>query len=165
MKLYEITSEYEQILDNLYDEEGNIDQGQLVKLEENEVAMEKKAVAIASYIKNMDAERLAIEEAKKSMADREKRYKKKIDDLQAYLLTNMERRGINNIKCPYFEIKLKKCPLSVDDDNLDMDMLPDEYKRSKMVITPDKIKILQEMKVGVIIPGVNLKQNHKLEIR
>lgn len=163
MKLYEITNEYQEILDDLYDEEGNVNEMALAKLEQNEVAMEKKAVAIASYIKNMDAERTAIDEAKKAMADREKRYKKRISDLEGYLMVNMQKRGITQVKCPYFEIKVKKCPLSVDDDTLDMDVLPDEYKRFK--VEPDKSKILGEMKVGVIIPGASLKQNIKLEIR
>lgn len=165
MKLFEISREYEEILNELYDEEGNINEQALIKLEHNEVAMEKKAIAIASFIQNLNAEREAIAKAKEGMAEREKRYKKKMDELQGYLLFNMEKRGMNEVKCPYFEIRLKKCPLSVDDDTLDMDLLPDEYKRTKVKVEPDKVKILQEMKVGVIIPGVHLKQNLKLEIR
>lgn len=136
-----------------------------MRLEKNEMSLEAKAVAIASYIKNMDAERDAINTAKKAMTEREKRYKKYCDDLQGYLLSSMERRGFTSIKCPYFEIKIKKCPLSVDDDKIDMDLLPDEYKRVKTEVSPDKIKILSEMKEGVVIPGAALKQNMTLSIR
>ncbi len=75
----------------------------------------------------------------------------------------MQKRGITEVKCPYFEIKIKKCPQSVD--IIDESLLPDEYKRIKTEISPDKIKMLQEMKVGVVIPGAALKQNLKLDIR
>lgn len=165
MKLYEISREYEEILQDLYDDEGNVNNQALTLLEENKTAMEAKAIAIASYIKNMDAERSAIDKAKKDMANREKRYKKEIEGLQGYLLTALQRRGIQSVKCPYFEIKVKKCPISVDDDTLDMNLLPDEYKRFKTEVSPDKIKIKDEMMAGVVVPGASLKQNLSLVIR
>lgn len=163
MKLYEITQEYDVILNELYDDEGNVNEQALMKLEKNNEAMEQKAIAIASFIKNMDAERYAIEAAKKSMIEREKRYKKRIDDLESYLMTNMQKRQINSIKCPYFEIKLKNCPISVDVE--DESKIPTEYMREKKELLPDKIKIKEEMMEGVIIPGVSLKQNIRLEIK
>jgi hypothetical protein len=163
MNLYQISAEYSQILDELYDEEGNVNEQALMKLEQNELAMEKKAIAIASFIKNMDAEREAIDTAKKAMAEREKRFKKRIDELEGYLLSNMEKRGVNKISCAYFDIKLKKCPPSVD--IIDEASLPDEYKRTKTEILPDKIKMKDEMLAGVLIPGAQLKVNMRLEIR
>lgn len=163
MNLYQIDTEYKIILDELYDEEGNVNNQALMKLEHNTQAMEKKAIAVASYIKNMDAEREAINSAKTEMAEREKRYKKRVDELSGYLLAGMERRGIQKITCPYFEIKIKKCPPSVH--ILDDSLLPEEYKRTKTEVLPDKVKMLQEMKVGVIIPGASLKNDLKLEIK
>ncbi len=68
MNLYQISQEYQEILNDLYDEEGNVNQGALMRLDSNEKAMEKKVIAVASYIKNMDAEREAIDIAKKAMA-------------------------------------------------------------------------------------------------
>jgi hypothetical protein len=163
MNLYEISSEYAAILNDLYDDEGNVNQQALARLEENEQALEKKAIAIASFIKNMDAEREAIENAKKCMAEREVRFKKRISDLKGYLLSHMEIRGINKITSPHFEIKLKKCPLSVNIVN--ENLLPDDYKRIKTEVLPDKIKILAEMKEGVIIPGACLQQNLTIDIK
>jgi hypothetical protein len=163
MNLYEIDHEYREILRELYDDEGNVNEQALIKLENNQMTMEKKAIAIASFIKNMEAEREAIDTAKKAMAEREKRFKKRIDELEGYLLSNMERRGINHVSCPYFDIKLKKCPPSVE--IVDESALPDEYKRTKIEVLPDKVKIKEEMKVGVLIPGAILKQGLRLEIR
>lgn len=163
MNLYQISNEYNVILSELYDDEGVVNQSALAKLEQNDLAMEKKAIAIASFIKNMDAEREAIDAAKKAMAEREKRIKKRIDELEGYLLANMERRDIKQISCPYFEIKLKKCPPSVD--ITDASLLPPEFTRTKTEIFPDKIKIKEEMLVGVIVPGATLKTNLRLDIR
>jgi hypothetical protein len=163
MNLYQINSEYEQILNQLYDDDGMINENAMVQLEQNELVMEKKAIAIACYIKNMDAEREAIEQAKKAMAEREKRFKKRIEYLEDYLLSGMEKRGINHISCAYFDIKLKKCPPSVD--IIDEDLLPEEYKRVKIETLPDKIKIKEEMQMGVVIPGASLKTGMRLDIR
>lgn len=163
MKLYEITKEYEEILNQVYDDEDNVNQTALIKLEEIKETVQKKAVAVACFIKNMEAEKSSIEEAKKNMMEREKRLKKRVDDMEGYLLHNMQRCGIERITCPYFEIKLKKCPPSVD--VLDEKSLPEEYIRTKVERLPDKIKMKEEMMAGVLIPGAMLKSNLKLDIR
>jgi hypothetical protein len=163
MNLYQISNDYVEILNDLYDSEGNVNETALARLEQNEVAMEKKAIAIASFIQNMKAEKEAIDGAKKQMVEREKRLQKRIDDLMGYLQVNMDKRGIKNITCPYFEIKIKKCPPSVD--IFDEDSIPQEYKRTKVEVKPDKIKMLAEMKEGVIIPGANLQQRLTVDIK
>ncbi len=165
MRLFDINRDYEQILDELYDDEGVINPQALARLEDNQMTMEKKVVAISSYIRNLESEQEAIEQAKKAMSLREKRLKEKVADLQGYLLNNMEKRGITQVKCPWFDIKVKKCPPSVDDDTLDMDLLPEEYKRTKIEIKPDKIAMLRDMKEGVIIPGASMRTNMRVEIR
>ncbi|HLX52374.1 MAG TPA: siphovirus Gp157 family protein, partial [Aquella sp.] len=74
-----------------------------------------------------------------------------------------ERCGIQEISSPNFVVKLKKCPVSVDVFN--EQELPNEYKKSKEVISIDKMKIKEEIQAGVVIPGAQLKQNTRLEIR
>jgi Gp157 protein len=161
MKLYEIAKEYEQIINELYDDEGNENPQALAKLEANEIAMEKKAIAIASWIKNMIAEKEAIAEAKRNMYERERSLSKRIDNWKQYIKENMERRGISEIKCPYFILKIKKNPQSVDDYNFDE--IPNEYK--KVSVELDKAKLRLEMMNGVIIPGARLKQDTGLQIK
>ncbi len=164
MRLYEIANEYQSILEQTFDQDtGEVNETALAKLEALQVDMQQKTIAVASYIKNLDAERKAIEEAKQAMADREKRLEKRVSYLTAYLQSNMERCAINEITSPYFVVKLKKCPLSTD--ILDENALPDEYKRRKEVITVDKLKIKEELLAGVVIPGAALKQNYRLEIK
>lgn len=161
MNLYQISNDYAMILNELYDEDGNENPQALARLEENEVALQKKAVSLAAWIKNMEAEKDAISEARKQMSAREKALDAKIDRWQEYLKFNMESRGIFEIKCPQFELKLKKNNPSVDAYN--EDEVPDEY----WVVTKrlDKVKMLSEMKNGVVIPGANIARKMRLEIK
>ncbi len=166
MNLYQIANEYQTILDQTFDHEtGEINENALAKLDEVKADVKEKGIAIASFIKNIDAERKAIEEAKKSMAEREARLNSRVTYLTSYLQSNMQRCGISEISCPYFVVKLKKCPVSVD--ILDENFIPKEYLKTKETITVsvDKLKIKEELSQGVIIPGVALKQNVRLEIR
>lgn len=162
--LYKIANEYQSLLEQTYDPEtGEIFPQVLDKLEELSTTMEDKAVAVASYIKNLDAEREAIAQAKKNMAERESRLDRRSDYLTQYLQCNMERCGITEIKSPLFVIKLKKCPVSTD--IIDENMIPDDYKKRKEVVSIDRMKLKEEMLSGVVIPGAQLKQNNRLDIR
>jgi hypothetical protein len=162
--LYEIANEYQALLEDRYDPEtGEFLQPALGRIDEVSEKLEDKAIAVASYIKNLEAEREAIEKAKKNMAERESRLDKRADYLTQYLQSNMERCGITEIKSPMFVIKLKKCPISTD--ILDENIIPDDYKKSKEIVTIDKLKLKEEMLAGVIVPGAALKQNNRLEIR
>jgi hypothetical protein len=164
MNLYHISNEYQLLLEQIYDAEtGEILPQVLDKLDDITTKIEDKAIAVAAYIKNLDAEREAIEKAKRSMAEREARLDKRADYLTQYLQTNMERCGITEIKCPEFVIKLKKCPWSTD--IIDEDSIPDDYKHVKQVVTVDKVRIKDELLSGVVIPGVQLRQNNRLEIK
>lgn len=167
LKLYEITEKYQQVfnmVDEYYDENGEINPKILMKLDDIAELAENKAIAVASFIKNADAERAAIEMAKKAMADRESRLNQKVNYLMDYLKTNMEACGIHEItRSPYFTIKLKKCPLSVD--IIDEKVIPPQYTKVKQTVTPDKIKMKEELLAGVLIPGVSLKQNTRVEIK
>ncbi len=164
MKLYEIANEYEVLLDQTFnDETGEVNENALVELNQIKESIEQKSIALASYIKNIEAERKAIEEARESMDKREKYLKNKVSYLTDYLHFNMEKCEITEIKCPYFQIKLKKCPLSVN--VLDENIVPNEYKNEKLTITLNKIKIKEELLAGVVINGVELKQNTRIEIR
>lgn len=164
MSLYEIANEYQEVLNNTFDPEtGEINANAIEFLELMKLSVQEKSIAVASYIKNLDAEREAINQAKKNMAEREQRLEKRTDYLTQYLQSNMERCGISEIKSPLFVIKLKKCPFSTD--IFDEDIIPDSYKKTKEVVSIDRAKLREEMLAGVVIPGAGLKQNTRLEIK
>lgn len=164
MNLYKISNEYQMILSETFNQETEeLSENVLARLDEITDKMEEKGIAVASYIKNLEAERNAIEDAKKEMAARESRLDRKAIWLTSYLQSNMERCGISEIKSPYFVVKIKKCPFSTE--IFDEESIPNEYKKTKEVVSIDRIKIKEEILAGVVIPGVRIKQNNRLEIR
>lgn len=166
MKLYEIADEYQNLLNKISNPEtGEIDETGIKLLDVVVDDIKNKGIALASYIKNLEAETNAIADAKAAMTAREANLKQRAQYLTDYLHTNMQRCGINEITCPYFVLKLKVNPLSVDITN--EDELPGEYFREKTVVTrnPDKVKIKEHILAGHKIPGAILKQNTRLEIR
>jgi|ERR1700722_3141604 len=163
MKLYEITNELQRIFDNV-GEDGELNQEMLDNLDGLQEDFETKAISVASYIKNLEAEEQAIADAIKGMVVRKTRLTKQAESLSEYLQMNLQKLSINEIKSsPYFKIRLKQCPVSVD--VFDESVLPAEYLREKITVTVDKIKLKETMSEGVEVPGATLHRKIKLEIK
>jgi hypothetical protein len=139
LKLYEISSKYI----NAFNEMRDIDElpYDVIKdtLESIEGEFEEKSLSVASYFQSLDAESEALKEAAKRIQARQKAIENHSASLKAYLLHNMLRTGITSIKCPEFEVKLAKCPPSVE--ITDESLLPDVFMRIKK--EPDKALIKQ----------------------
>jgi hypothetical protein len=170
VKLFEISQEYHAIIDDLYDDEGNENPQALARLEVNQVKLEEKAIAIASWLKNLEIERASInaakreiDEAKKNMIERERAIENKISRWNGYLQSEMETRGIKEIKCPYFVLKLKKNPPSLCVNDADDESIAEEYRVYSWKL--DRARMLNELKNGVIIDGARLEQRMRLEIK
>lgn len=164
MQLYKISNNYLEILNNLTDENGELDEIALATIEKIEELAEDKIIAVASYIKNLEAQRDAITVARKEMAAREAALTKRTKWLTDYLRSNMQTLCLYEVtSSPYFAIKLKRCPPSVEVTN--EIAIPKEYFNIKEVITVDKVTIKKELQNGVEIPGVTLKYNTRLEIK
>ena len=158
LKLYEISNEYQSLLNS---EEYFVDIED--KLNQIEDQLNLKAINVAAYIKNMEAEESAIKNAITEMKEREKKVSSKIDSLKSYLLFNLGKCNIQEIKSIQFDIKVKKCPPSVT--ILNDDYISEEYKSVKEVISIDKNKIKSDIFNGVIVEGAEITYNNRLEIK
>lgn len=168
MQLFKIAQEYDHILHDMYDDEGNENPQALAKLEENTLNLQNKAIAISSWVRNMEAEKSGIQgikkeidEAKKNILARERALENKIDRWKGYIKDEMEKRDISEIKCPYFVIKIHQNPASVEE--IKEEDIPNDYWIISRKL--DKTKMLFEMKNGVIIPGAKLKKGTRLSIK
>lgn len=87
--------------------------------------------------------------------------------LRDYLLSNMERSGIQKITCPLFSISIKHNPPAIE--ILDRLSLPAEYWRTPEpkppVAAPDKAAIKKALQAGIDVPGARLVQGSRLEVR
>jgi len=87
--------------------------------------------------------------------------------LKDYLLTNMERSGIQKITCPLFSLSIRHNPPAVE--VLDAAALPLSYWRTPEpkppVAAPDKAAIKAALQAGTEVPGARLVQGLKLVIK
>lgn len=163
MRLYEITNEVQMVF-NQIGEDGELTQEMIENLDSLQQDFENKAISVASYIKNIEAEETAIAEAIKDMASRKSRLTKQVQGLTDYLQYNLQKLSINEIKSsPFFKIRLKQCPPSVD--VFDEKAIPVEFLREKITTSVDKIMLKEVLSEGVEVPGASIQRKIKLEIK
>ena len=126
-------------------------------------AITHKGQNITAFCLNLIAEADAIEGAAKKLLARAATIQRKQERLREYLFVNMKATGITEIKANdgTFRAKIVKNPPSVHIAG----PVPSEYER---VIPekrePDKVKIKDELKAGVIIENCLLVQNERLKL-
>lgn len=162
--LYELADNYEQLFDAMYDETtGEINETAISQIDTALQDVKEKGVMVAKYIQTIDGYKKSIDDECKRLADRKKRIEKKIDWLNWYLKKNMELCNIQEISCPFFTIKIKKNPVSVT--VTDADQIPTDYINVKEVASIDKIKIKLALQDGYFVPGAELSQGYRLDIK
>ena len=163
MKLYEINNRIQNAFD-LSDQFGNLSEELFDDLNALQIDFEEKAISIASYIKNLQAESEAVNNAMNEMRTRRDKIDKNIQRIEEYLKYNLTSLSINEISsCPYFKIKLKKCPPSVEIIN--EEEIPEEYWQERVTKVLSKRNLLDDLKAGIYIEGATIKNNLKLEIK
>ena len=159
--LYEISQEY--IAGFLALSEMELDETTLTDtLEAMTGDFEAKAVNVAKFSGNLDAEATAIKEAEAKMATRRRSIESKSARLKDYLKTNMIDTGITKISCPFFQLAIQKAAdkviIASESD------IPADFMRIKTIIEPDKIALKEALKFGDV-PGAHLEANFTLRIK
>lgn len=160
--LYEIANEYQSLLAQVV----NCDEILPEMIDElNSVTgdIKEKAVNVAAFIKNLEAEAEGIEKAVEAMQERALRINRKVDSLRDYLKMNLESCHLNEVKSPFFDIRIRTNPASVA--IMDEKLIPEQYFREIMMRKVDKMMLSQELKNNAIIPGVALEKRTRLEIK
>jgi len=125
--------------------------------------LEEKAKQDASIIKNMIAEANAVKEAAKDINEKYDALVTRIEKAKIDLKAMLESNSINSLKTPYLEINIYKNPHCT---NIYSEIeIPTEYIKETIVRTINKKQILEDLKQGVIIPGAEIQQKTRLEIK
>jgi len=107
MKLYELTEQYNNALENM--QSLDMDQETINDTMEGlSGELEVKAKNVGAYYLNLESDANQIKDAIKNMQARLKAVTNKADYFKEYLRDNMERSGIDKIECPQFKITLIK---------------------------------------------------------
>ncbi len=158
-KLYEITNNYNSLLDKCLSGEEDIK-----LIDELIDDFDNKSLNVARYILNLEAESEAIKKAADEMLKRSKSLSNAANSLRNYLKDNIEKTGlIDPIKCAHFVIKLKKNPPSLVVDN--EEIIPDAYKIKTEVISIDKNAIKRDILEGFLVEGARVETKKTLVIK
>lgn len=163
MKLYELSTQYKQLVDMLEQAQDNIETLEAIHdtLDAITDNIEIKADNIAKVMQQLKAEKEMIDAESKRLADRAAKLQKQHDQLKAYLFENMSVIGADKIKTALFSFTIRNNHPSVN--VIDESLIPQEFIK----ITPsiDKKSILEQLKNGQEVAGAVLQQTKSLMIK
>ena len=164
MTLYELTSEYMELLAMLEDP----DTDETVILDTLEGVggeLEEKADGYARVMRQMDADAAAIKAEEERLHNRRKSLENRSAWLKSRLQNVMELTGKTKFKTELFSFGIQKNPASVVIDEQYIENIPAEY----LIAQDPKIdrqKIKEDLKAGKDLEGIaHLEQTESLRIR
>lgn len=158
MRLYELTSSYEQLLEmaEQLDEETLRD-----TLESINEAIETKVENTAYVIKSLEANVKIIDEEVKRLQAMKSTQQRNIKSLKEYIQESMEKVGLGKIEGSLIKVSIQNNPPSVRLDN--------DFKIGKYLVSVepkfDKKAILSDLKQGLDVPGAEIVQGKSIRIR
>lgn len=158
MKLYDLTADYQTVLDLITDGAEGLDD----TLESLSDAIEDKVENIAKVIKTLEAETAGLKVEEARLADRRKGIENNVKRLKDYAEQSLLSVGKKKIKGPLFTVLIQKNPprLEVLDDSL----IPESFFIPQPP-TLDKKAITAELKAGNHIDGTLLIQGESFRIK
>lgn len=170
MSLYTIDQELKNIIDGLYervDENGElmeVTDEDLKIIEELNQNRQQKLENIALYIKDLEAEALAIANEIQALGKRQERLQNKADGLRKAMVYSLTLNGDTECSSPRYHAKIKETEST---EILNKALIPKEYikvKTPEPVENPDKVAIKKAIKAGIEVPGAQIKINRKINI-
>ena len=164
MTLYELTSEYMELLAML--EDPDVDEDLINDtLEGIDGELEVKADGYARVMRQMDADAKAIKAEEERLANRRKSLENRSAALKGRLQQMMEITGKVKFKTELFSFGIQKNPAAVVIDERYIENIPECY----LIIQEPKIdkqKIKEDLKAGLDLEGIaHLEQSESLRIR
>lgn len=153
MRLYDISQQFLSIQE-LAENDDSMIEAVADTMEGIAADFEQKGQAVVVIFRGMEADIEAIDSELKRLSEKKKAIQNRVEWLRNYLRDNMAATGITKISCPLFNITLSEAAKQVE--VIDESALPDDYVTVKTVLSPDKRKLLADLKEGVDIPGAML---------
>lgn len=160
MNLFELTENYVKFFTML--EEVDEITEELEEMANNlNIAIEEKSDNYVKMIKNLDADVEAFKNIEKQFNKKRKTAENKIAWLKKNLQSSMEQTGRKKVETGLFTVSIQKNTPALDITS--EDNIGDEYY--KIERTLNKRDLLNDLKEGLIIDGVGIKQTESLRIR
>ncbi len=159
MKLYELTSSYQQVLEIAEQLDAETLKDTLDSIND---AVEQKVENTAFVVKQLEANVSVIDEEIKRLQAMKGTQTNNIKSLKLYLQESMEKVGLDKVQGKLIKIAIQNNPQSVE--VLNENVIPKNYfveQKPKL----DKKSILADLKSGAQVEGVEIKQTRSLRIR
>ena len=162
--LYEIDKAILSVIENGY--QVDMETGEILfdcdDLESLQAAKDKKLEGCACYVKNLLADVEALKFEEMALATRRKQKEKRIEHMKRYLAASMDLDGMKTFETPKCKLSFRKSTaLEIKDES----RIPQNYTVEKTVYQPDKAKIKDAIKLGVIVPGAQLVERKNLQVK
>ena len=155
MKLYELTMQYQRLLDEIEEAEGELTDEQWEMLEILDGAFDDKVENLAKFIRSIQADADAVKTERQRLAAREKSLGNKVDWLKRYLQQSLEAAGKDKVKGRVLNVSLRKAPVSCV--VRDLDQVPPTFKEEITEIKVDRTAVIRHFKdTGEVLPGVEM---------
>jgi hypothetical protein len=161
MKLYELSTQYAQLVDMLQSADEEMQVAITDTLDAIADSIEVKAESIAKMMQQIKAEKDVIDAEIDRLSERSSKLKKQAESLKQYLQDNMLRIGADKIKTPLFSFTMRNNAPSVN--IVDESLIPQEY--IKLTPSIDKRAILERLKANETVEGCALQQTRSLMIK
>lgn len=159
MQLYQLTENYNNLLELLENEE--VDQEVLKEsLDQVKEDINSKVENTALVIKSIDADIKTLDEEIKRLTARKKALERNVSNLKACLLDNMNLSGINKVKGKLITTSIRK---SESVNIIDEKAIPSDFKKIEYKISKTDIK--NAIKGGMDVLGAELKINESINMR
>ena len=162
MNIFNIQSEYQQLVNELIENGGEITPELELALQINKDNFHSKSENYAYITKQFDGEMDIIDNEIKRLQQAKKSREKTIERLKATIEMAMKTFEIDKIETPLIKISFRN---SESVEVTDVNDLPNEYKVIKLTETADKLKIKDALKSGMFIEGCSIKTNRNLQIK
>jgi hypothetical protein len=162
MNIFKIQSEYQQIVNELIDNGGQLTPELELALQITKDNFHSKSENYAFITRQFDAEMDIIDAEIKRLQQAKKTREKAIERLKANIEMAMITFEVDKIETPLIKISFRKSE-SVEVENVNQ--LPNEYKVIKVTESADKLKIKDAIKAGETIEGCSIKTNRNIQIK
>lgn len=164
MNLYTLTGELGEAI-ALYNEAETDEQ--LAELEAKLLTInmdyKQKCLAVAHYIINTESEETQIDFEVARLQAIKKSRENRSERMRRYLKSSMEATGTKEVDGVTVKLKIRQNPEHVE--IVDETRIPEQYKKSKIVVSIDKTAIKESWKAGVGVEGTEVKRDTHLEIK
>ena len=162
MNIFNIQSEYQQLVNQLIENGGEITPEIELALQINKDNFHSKSENYGYITKQFDGEMDIIDNEIKRLQQAKKTREKTIERLKDTIELAMLTFDIDKIETPLIKISFRK---SESVEVSDVNELPNEFKVIKLTETADKLKIKDALKSGMFIEGCSIKTNRNLQIK